>query len=400
MKVMLVNSVYGIGSTGKIVKDLHNQINSNGDQAVICYGRGKRVDDLNVKKICSKSSFYSHACLSRLTGLSGLFSNRATKTLIEEIESFSPDIIHLHNLHGYYMNYYSFVDYIKKTDIPIVWTLHDELMYTGNCSYAFSCEKWKIGCKNCPQKREYPKSLFLDTSGFLYKKKKQMFSNFDNCTYVTPSKWLADRVKGSIIHSSKIRVIQNGIDTEKTFKPSFDHKLYESINPEHRKIVLTVTDDVFNERKGLKYYIELASENQELLFVVVGGIIKDCKCNNIVFVELIHSQEELAKYYSIADAFVITSLCDNFPTVCLEALACGTPVVGFNTGGTPETAPNDDIGSFCEFGNVEKLSFELKKVINNKVMGDRAREYATSHYSYKTMLNEYSKLYKELIGNE
>ena len=400
MKVMLINSVYGVGSTGKIVKDLYDQINSAGDQAVVCYGRGKDVEDANVIKICSDLSFYSHAAFSRVTGLNGMLSNRATRKLISEIEYFKPDIIHIHNLHGYYLNYFKFVEYLKRTNIPVVWTLHDELMFTGNCAYSFECEKWKTGCFECPQVKEYPKSIAFDTSSLLYNKKRKILSHFSNCTYVTPSAWLGDRVKKSFLNPSNVHVIHNGIDVENIFYPRINKELYESINPEHKKIVLTVTDDVFSKRKGINYIIELASIMSDCLFLIVGGIIKDCKLQNVKFVSLIRTQKDLAEYYSIADAFVITSSCDNFPTVCIEALSCGTPVIGFDTGGTSETAPIETIGWFSPYGELDSLARSIRYFIsmNRDDVRKKCRVFAISQYTREAMTLAYINLYHEIMG--
>lgn len=397
MKIMLVNSVYGVGSTGRIVKDLKDQINASGNYAMVCFGRGTKVNDKEVKKICSNASFYTHAGISRVTGLNGMFSNAATKKLIDEIENFKPDVIHLHNLHGYYLNYYKLIEFLKNKGIPIVWTLHDELMFTGNCSYAFTCDKWKSECKACTQIKDYPKSMFFDTSKLLYHKKKKLFAGFSNCHIVTPSNWLAERVKQSIIYTGKIKVIHNGIDVHDVFVPGYDNKLYERINPQHKKIILTVTDDIFCERKGIKYFIELASKFKDYLFVVLGGVFPGFKSENIMFIDRVNSQRMLAEYYSMADAFVITSMCDNFPTVCIEALACGTPVIGFATGGTMETAPDLKIGMFSKYAELDALASNLRKIVSSdreKLRSD-CRNYAVKHYSKEEMTNSYLDLYRE-----
>ena len=399
MKILLVNSVYGIGSTGKIVKKLYEGIISAGNQAVVCYGRGEKNEDPSIIKICTNIEFYLHVLLSRVLGLNGMFSLLATQRLIKEIKRFKPDIVHLHNVHGYYINYYRLVTYLKKTEVPVIWTLHDELMFTGNCAYAFNCEKWKTECNKCMQKREYPKSWIFDFSKYQYILKKTLFQNADNFHFVTPSEWLGKRVSQSILKKRNSSVIRNGIDTTDVFYPITDNEMYHIINPDNKKIVLSVTDDILDERKGIQYTIELAKKCPEYLFIIVGGKIDNCDIGNIVFVEKTKDQNMLAKYYSIADVFLITSLCDNFPTVCIEALSCGTPIVGFDVGGIAETAPLSQIGLFVKDRDIE----ELRKAVQKFVCADReknrrvCREYAQNHYDGRLMIDAYLKMYESLV---
>lgn len=401
--MLFVNSVYGVGSTGKIVRDLCRGLIQRGDEVKVCYGRGSNTKDDYTVKICSKVEFYSDALLTRLTGIHGYFSNVATNHLIKEIEDFSPDIVHLHNIHGYYVNIFRLVNYLKKKKIKVVWTLHDELMFTGKCSYAYECNKWETGCLKCPQINEYPKSLLFDRSKSLYVHKKNVFRDINNFCFVTPSQWLAKRVKKSILSDAECRVINNGIDTVNTFcvQSKRNEKIDEKFN--HKKVILTVTDDVYSERKGLDCFIELArkSDDHSEIYVVVGGERNDVKMENLYFVSRTENQAELAAYYSRADVFVITSRCDNFPTVCIEALACGTPVVGFNVGGVAETAPQSDIGKFVELNSVSKLQDAIRYFLqcDKETVKKKCRNYASIHYSTSAMVNEYCDLYRKISMN-
>lgn len=401
MKVLFVNSVYGIGSTGKIVRDLSQELIEKGNEVRICYGRKSPIHDNVSKQICSKIEFILDVCLSRLTGLHGCFSNIATNRLIREIEEFSPDIVHLHNVHGYYVNIFRLVKFLKKNNIKVVWTLHDELMFTGKCSYAYDCDKWRSCCEKCTQVHEYPKSLFFDFSKFLFEWKKECFKGIYKFCFITPSKWLESRVEDSYLNDAKCRVINNGIDVNDIFYIREVGQLKAYLGISNEKVIVTVTDDVYSERKGIDIFIRLADyyKNEKIKFIVVGGKREDLKRKNVLYIPRTNNQDELAEYYSLADVFVITSRCDNFPTVCLEALACGAPVVGFQAGGISETAPYEKIGRFVEKENITEMinaiDIFLKKP--RKYYSRSCRDYAEHFLSKQHMNDEYMKIFKELI---
>ncbi|MBQ8345318.1 MAG: glycosyltransferase [Clostridia bacterium] len=398
MKVLLVNSVYGVGSTGKIVKDLQSGLLANSHTVKICYGRGPKQD--GATRICSKASVYAHALVSRLFGINGRYSKRATAKLICEVEAYQPDVVHLHNIHGYYLDFYQFISYLKKKQIPVVWTLHDELMFTGNCGYAYSCNGWKHDCRHCPRKREYPSSLLFDFATVQLKWKRELFQRMEHFCFVTPSEWLKGRVEQSVLQSARIQVIHNGIDIDLFNISSDADELKGRLGAQKKKIVLTVTDDVNDPRKGMDCLMELARMSQEenILFVVVGGVRTDCREKNIVFVERTNDRKELASYYSAADVFLIPSKCDNFPTVCLESLACGTPVVGFHAGGIAETAQDDSVGLFTEAGNIEELQHSLQTMLlrDRELVRNQCRAYAVGRYDKKIMVENYLELYHSL----
>lgn len=401
MKVLFINSVYGIGSTGKIVKDLSQELIENGNEVKICYGRKSPVHDNVSKQICSYIEFVLDVCLSRLTGLHGCFSNIATNRLIREIKEFSPDIVNLHNVHGYYVNLFRLVKFLKQSNIKVVWTLHDELMFTGKCSYAYECDKWKSYCEKCTQVHEYPKSLFFDFSKLLFRRKKKCFRGIYQFCFVTPSKWLASRVGESYLKDAKCRVINNGIDVNDIFYIREVGKLKTRLGITNEKVIITVTDDVYSARKGIDVFINLADyyKNEDIKFIVVGGKREDLQRKNVLYVPRTNNQDELAEYYSLADVFVITSRCDNFPTVCLEALACGTPVVGFRVGGISETAPYEGIGRFVEKENIREMINAIDNFLRSpkKCYAGSCRDYAHYFLSKEHMNDEYIKLFKELI---
>lgn len=396
MKVLLIDVNYKYSSTGKIVHDLAQELINSGHQARVLFGRGESIDNDVALRVAPVWEVYFHALMTRLTGLVGVFSYFATKRLIKQIKKFKPDVVHLHELHGYYVNYSEVVRFLKSSNIPVVWTFHCEFAYTGKCGYAYDCEKWKTECSSCPQIKEYPSSLYFDFTRYMFYEKKKDFEGFDNLTIVTPSAWLARRVKQSFLSGYDVRVIHNGIDTEGMFYPRLINN-----KPESKKTVLAVAPDIMSERKGGKWVLELASrfsDDVEFLMVGVVGTV-DGVPSNVRLVDRTSNQDELAAYYSEADLFLICSKRENFPTTCLEALACGTPVVGFDEGGTAETAPGS-LGCFVPFGYVGSLEIAIKDYFSghSKIDQNECRVFAEQNYSKSAMYSNYVRLYSELVN--
>lgn len=392
MKVLQINSVCGVGSTGRIAADIHRVLKQNGHESKIAYGRGeaKGVSSDDTIKIGTDRDIYAHVILSRLTDRTGFYSKSATKKLIRSIEEYNPDVIHLHNIHGYYINIKLLFDYLKKAGKPVVWTLHDCWAFTGHCTHFdyCGCEKWKTGCEKCPQLNRYPKS-FADSSKRNYLYKKQIFNGINNMTIVTPSKWLENLVKQSYLGNYNIQVIYNGIDLT-VFKPTVsDFRARHGLN--NKKIILGVAN-IWEKRKGLDDLIQLSKKlSDDYKIVIVGKLIGDSLPANMLHVERTDSTKELAEIYSAADVFVNPSYEDNFPTVNIEALACGTPVVTYNTGGSPE-AISPSCGIVTEQGNVD----ELKTAIYS--LQETGRRYSTdvSVYNKNVVFAEYVGLYVSL----
>lgn len=394
MRVLLIDVNYKYSSTGKIVHDLASELIKSGHQARVLFGRGEPINDNIAIRIAPAWEVYFHALMTRFTGLVGAFSYFATRKLIRQIKKFKPDIVHLHELHGYYVNYSEVVRFLKGSKIPVVWTFHCEFAYTGKCGYAYDCEKWKTECSACPQIKEYPASLYFDFTRYMFREKKKDFDGFDNLTIVTPSDWLAKRVKQSFLSGYDVRVIHNGIDTECVFYPRS-----VSASSNGKMTVLAVAPDIMSERKGGKWVLELArrfSDNIEFVMVGVVGTV-DGVPSNVRLVDRTSNQAELAAYYSDADLFLICSKRENFPTTCLEALSCGTPVVGFDEGGTAETAPGR-LGCFVPFGDVDALEVVIKDYFSgqSKIVQKECREFAEQNYSKQAMYSNYFRLYSEL----
>lgn len=400
MRVLLIDVNCKYSSTGKIVYDLYTNLNNDGHTAAICYGRGPLVKESMIYKFSGNLEMYVHAFLTRVTGLTGIYSPIATHRLIKYIEEFNPDVVHIHELHAYFVNIVPLINYLKKNKIRTVWTFHCEFMYTGKCGHAYECEKWKFECGDCPQVREYPSSLFFDFTKKMFKEKRKLFNDFNNLTIVTPSEWLASRVKNSFLKDKDIRVIHNGIDTTNIFYPrNFEH-LKKKHNITDEKIALAVAPDLMTDQKGGKWILKLAEKfkNEKIKFILIGiDNVNQKFDDNVIALGRTSNQIELAEYYSMADIFVICSKRENFPTTCIEALSCGTPIVGFDAGGTKETAP-EGCGIFVNYGDLNSFDKELRAVLKEFDKSKTSNEcmlYGKNNYSNIVMYNKYLKLYLE-----
>lgn len=351
----MINSVCGVGSTGRICTDLADMLIEQGHECKIAYGRDEvpeKYRDIAVK-IGSSFSIYCNALKARLFDNEGFNATKATKKFIKWVEKYDPDVIHLHNLHGYYLNVKVLFDYLRTCGKKIVWTLHDCWAFTGHCSHftVEKCEKWKSFCFYCSQKNRYPKA-FTDRSKHNYEKKKELFTGIQNLTIVTPSKWLAGLVKQSFLRDYPVEVINNGIDLS-VFKPT-PSDFRERYGLQDKKIILGVAS-VWDKRKGFDDFIKLAGVIDDSYRIVIVGVNKKQKKQlpkNIIGIERTNSTKELAEIYTAADVFFNPTYEDNYPTVNLEAQACGTPVITYDTGGSVENAPKNSIISQGEYFKV------------------------------------------------
>lgn len=341
MKILMINSVCGLGSTGRICTDLAVALESKGHEVKIAYGRGNVPEKFQryALKIGNLFELVMHGLKARLLDGAGLGSKKATRKLVQWIQEYNPDVIHLHNLHGYYINVEILFAYLKTCNKKIIWTLHDCWAYTGHSAYCdmVGCRKWENGCENCPQLSEYPKS-FIDQSKRNYRLKKCIFSGVPQLEIVTPSEWLAEQARKTFLNEYKIRVIQNGIDTS-VFCPT--DGTFRKDNDLENKFVILGVSNIWNQMKGFNDYIKLASMLPEKFRIVLVGVTKKQKkklSGNMIGIERTSNQKELAELYTAANCFLNLTYCDTYPTVNLEALACGTPVITYNTGGSPESA--------------------------------------------------------------
>lgn len=392
MRVLLIDVNCKRGSTGKIVYDLYNRLHQTGNIAAIGYGRGPLIRGERIVKISFRWEVFLHAFLTRVTGMTGCFSYFATRKLIRLIDKIQPDVVHLHEIHGYYINIIPLINYLKYKDIKTVWTFHCEFMYTGKCGHAYDCEKWKTGCGFCGAKKEYPASLFFDFTAIMYRQKQELFKDFHNLTIVTPSLWLAERVRESFLLDKRMIVIHNGVDTE-IFRPCPGEPLRRSMGIKPGcKVILSVAPDIMADRKGGKYILDLAKRlsDDEIYFILIGG--KAEKRGNVSVLNRIEDQKKLAEYYSMADLFLICSQKETFSMTCAEALCCGTPVAGFCCG-APEMVFKEPYAAFVEYGDLDSLEKLVKVRLKGPDIGTECSKYARKEFSKEREFQEYLKVY-------
>lgn len=397
-KLLIINVTANSGSTGRIAEEIGQTAISNGYDTYFAYGRLARESKCKLIKIGKKLNVRLHGIESRLFDNHGFSSRIATKRFIKEIERIKPDIINIHNLHGYYINVKILFEYLNKTNIPIVWTFHDCWPFTGHCSYfdRYNCTKWKTECHSCPNKHGYPSSLLLSRAKRNFNKKRKLFSNYKKTTIVTPSNWLSDITKQSFFKGKNIVTINNGTDLT-TFKIVNGNKRH-SLNLQNKKIVLGVAS-IWDKRKGFDDFIrlnELLSDDYKIILVGLNKKQIESLPENIIGIERTESVHELAELYSMADVFVNPTYSDNFPTTNIEALACGTPVITYKTGGSPE-AIDEMTGVVVEQGNINKLKEAIESVAKDKAMyTERCRERAVNLYNKQDRFNDYINLFNSL----
>lgn len=388
MRVLFVNSVVDFGSTGRIVRDLST---IKDVESLIVYGRGKSKDNSNTFIISNPLNTLYSIGSTILFNDETLLNKRSTKKLINKIEEFKPDIIHLHNIHGYYVNYIELFEYINSKDIKLVWTLHDCWPFTGYCPYfdLANCKKYKDNCDNCSIGFTYPYSLFKQNISKHYNIKKEFFTLNKNLTIITPSKWLEDKVRDSYLKDKNILTIHNGIDLN-NFKPHY--KKENGFN------ILFVAN-YWTKSKGINQLEKIIRNIDDDIKVEIVGDINASSYlkNRCTLIKRTTSQEELAKIYSKNHLLINPTLEENLPTVNIESLACGTPIITYNTGGSPEIIDKDtgivvdkyDFKSLAEIINKQKIkyTFNVDKCVERSKM-----------FSSKVMKENYMKLYNELLN--
>lgn len=392
-KIAIINSVYGVGSTGRICKELSEYLGQQDFEVKTFYGRGKPCTDSNsTYKFNTSLGVSVHAFLSRIFDISGFSSIHSTRKLIKKLSSFKPDLIMVHNLHGYYLNVPLFLKWLAKTGIQTLFVFHDCWNFTGHCAYFdyVQCDRWKTGCYSCPGKHTYPSSFFFDCSKKHFQIKKKLFSKLKNMAIITPSEWLSALVKKSFLQEKEIHVINNGINTQAFTKNDNDFRLRNNLV--NKKIILCVAN-IFDDRKGIKDIVmlnNLLSENEQI--VVVGKIKSNVDLPaSIIHIERTDSISQLANIYSASDVFFNPTYEDNFPTVNLEAMACKCPVVAYNTGGNKECIPSEFI---VEKGELKRAYSIIKSILS----GERKFNFPEKKsLDKKEQYTKYIKLIQEML---
>lgn len=401
-KLLQINTSLNCNSTGKIAEQIGLLAKSQGWDCYIAHGpRYVKESSLYSYQVGSNIDEKIHLFNSLFLDGHGLSSTSATKKFVNWINTIHPDIIHLHNIHGYYLNFQVLFDYLEHINIPIIWTLHDCWSMTGHCSFfeGVGCNRWKIGCGKCIYKTDYPRSLFLDRSRHNYLLKRKAFTSLSNMTIVPVSDWLGSIVKESYLCKYPIRVIHNGTDLD-IFKPLPIGNRYIYAKAE-QKIVLGVAS-IWHERKGLNDFIELSKDSS--LKVILVGVNDKLKTNlpeSIIGITRTNNQKELAELYSIADVFVNPTYDDNFPTTNIEALACGTPVITYRTGGSPE-AIDSSTGIVVEKGRLSSLKEAIRTITScgKEIYRDTCRQRAIKLFNKDDRFQDYIQLYNELLNEK
>ena len=394
MKILQINTTVNFGSTGRIAEDIGRTLISKGHESYIAFGRGNQKSVSKLIKIGSKLDFYLHVVRSLFTDRHGFGSKRATRKFLKQIDLISPDAIGLHNIHGYYLNVDILFKYIKDKNIPVLWTFHDCWPFTGHCSYNTDCDN----CKNC--QRKYPTSIFLNQTSRNFNDKKLIFNQVKKLQIITPSLWLKDLVHQSFL-KYPVQCINNGVDLNQ-FQPSENYKkLKEKLLLQNKKIILGVAS-IWDKRKGLSDFIQLASLlDASYQIILIGLTNKQIQGlpENIMGIQRTESITELANYYSMADVYVNPTTKDNFPTTNIEALASGTPVITYNTGGSPESI-DTNTGVIVEKGDIKGVWNAIQRFAlepqdhYTKVCRTRAEQL----YHKEDRYLDYLKLYERLIN--
>lgn len=403
MKTLLqINVTANSGSHGKIAEEIGRLAIEKGWRSIIAYGRCANPSQNELIRIGSDLSVKEHGIESRLFDNHGLSSRLATKRFLKEIDKITPDIIHIHNIHGYYLNYKILFEYLSHRDIPVVWTFHDCWPFTGHCAHFDyeKCNLWKNGCHApCVCKGRYPQSLWMDQSERNWKFKRDFFNSIENMTIVPVSYWLGGLVKQSFLGNFPMKVIHNGIDLELFYPMDNTIDLREKYCLGNKHILLGVAN-VWNDRKGLDDFIRLAEKVPEEYQIVLIGLkesqIKKMPCN-ILGLSRTSSQKELAMWYTLADIVMNLSYEETFGMTTVEGLACGTPGVVYDRTASPELA--DDVTCFvAEAGNIDDVLIKIKNIGHKtETLSSSCRNRAKEYYDNNKCYEEYIGLYEKLI---
>lgn len=396
MKIAYLNT-YSNGSTGRIIGGLKEICRDNDIEAISIYSRGPQLNDETSYRHHCKVEFYLDALCTRFLDAHGLGNIFNTISIIRRLKRFNPDIIHLHNLHGYWINYPLLFRFIKKHNIKVVWTFHDCWHFTGHCTHFdyVKCDKWKKGCNHCIQTREFPSS-YLDFSTRNYSLKKSSFTSVKDMIIVTPSAWLKEKVNQSFLKDYRIEVIHNGIDLS-VFNPSSNTEIKEEILKQGYHAIVLGVAATWTERKGLEVIQEVARRRDDWFFVAIGSATEEqrVKLKNMMYIDRTENVNELKDWYSAADLLAQPTLEDTYPTTNLEAIACGTPVVTFATGGSEEIVIESGCGLVTKDRTAKSLEATIDNIVNNKALVKKQSALELdSNKNFRKYIVLYNWLYK------
>lgn len=404
MKIAQINMI-PYGSTGAIMFQIAEMARDKGFEvrtySTIPFDKKRKnihVDSRYHYVFGSFADNKTHYYLGSTFGKNGCYSKKGTKQLISYLEEFKPDIVHLHNLHKFCINLPILFGYLKKSSVKVVWTLHDCWSFTGKCPHFViaKCDKWRTVCHNCPQVSGYPMSR-VDNSKKMYQNKMKWFTGIENMTLVTPSYWLSGLVKQSFLKNYPVEVIYNGIDLD-VFKP-IKGNFKQGHGLQDKKIILGVSLG-WSNKKGLDVFVELAKRlGNDYTIILIGTDDDTDKLLpvNVLSIHRTHDQTQLAEIYTAADVFVNPTREEVLGLVNIEALACGTPVVIFKTGGCPEIL-DENSGSVVECDDIDAMEREVRRVAVEKPYTQVDCINRAKQFDKKDKFAEYCELYERILS--
>lgn len=405
MKILQINCVYGVGSTGKLVRDIHLSLQEEGYQSVVVYPKNiPHTLDRGVYRVSNRLLSFFSAFLRRVTGMQFDWAMLQTNRILRLLRKVRPDVVHLHCINGNDINVYRVMKYLASNKIKTLLTLHAEFPYTGGCGHAFDCVRWKTGCGHCPILREGTQSFFIDGTHRTWRKQRECYDRFDadNLLITAVSPWLQKRaLQSPLLDKFEIVSVLNGVDTN-VFNKHVTKEWREKLGlNDNYKILLYVTASFYPRKtdlKGGRFIMELAERLRGTsIRIVIAANYGDCADlpENIIYVGRTSTQEDLAALYSESDLSIITSSRETFSMPVAESLCCGTPIVGFRAGG-PESIALPMYSEFVEYGDIYALEKCVRVWIDKVYDSEKIAVEAQSVYSKKTMTENYIKLYRRL----
>lgn len=403
MKVLIINTFYEGTSTGKIATGMYERLRADGNECRLLYGCGEKSPNPDFIKLDTAFDIRLQWLANQITGIHSAFSPFVMPRIERIIDEFKPDVVQLYNLHYYYLDIYRLFAVLKARNIPIVYGMLDEYPYLGYCCYAYDCRQFLTGCMHCDYRqfrKTYPRNLFRNGSEKTVQLKKKAYDGYEKLVFTAP-KWVIERAEKSyLLHGKNLKIVDEYVDTDTVFVPTEVETLRQRLNIPVGNLVILDVAPSNDLRKGVRFYIEVAKMMKEMPFTFVHVGYQgsaDGLPDNFIAIGFVKDQHLLAQYYSLADAFVCTSMADTMPNTCLDALSCGTPVIGFNITGIPYVA-EEPLGKFVEPGNTEELKKAIMQVEKkDSQLVQKCREYALKRYSPEVYYQKMKSIYDSFV---
>ena len=400
MKFAIIGSYYLFGSTGKSVYKNKKRIEALGHQVNVYYGNHKSKEDAgDVIYIGNRFLNYLHVIGGVYLGLTGVLSNFSTTKLIRHLKKYKPDVVWLTGVHGYYVNWYRLIKFLKKNNIWTVYTMTDEFAFTGKCCSTFDCEKYKTGCHHCPHLKNYPESRIFDNSKFVFNLKKKAYAGWDKVVFRS-APYVVNKAKESyLLKDKEMFAGDSSVDIERVYYPRDPGELRKKLGIADSKKVAMLCAPSTDPHKGSEYFVECARlcEKDDIVFIQVAFNGDESSLpSNFIPISYVGDPNELAEYYSLADVYVCTSLSDAQPNTCLEAMGCGTPIAGFNISGVPYVAP-EEFGTFVEPKNAEALAQVIRNIPRKTEESiGKCHIYAKNRFSIEASNDKHAEFVNEM----